>query len=230
MEQWKQEQVAYECFSALKRLGIDVHIERDMAKARSTMELLEKPYFSRTLDAKHIAFTHTNAFWIFAIQDDEPLMGAGVRLDDLGGETFRSYFLRTSIATYGEPAIECEDGFEYPELCGRIVYFGDLHVRPGSSLSSRRLLILKLFSYYCQHRSFTDFAADATYCFMRETDHDRRAASSYGFLQSSPFIWTWERSPFLGGIPEWMGITERAQMPKLTYGIRRLLRNKFAIN
>lgn len=231
LETWQMERLAVRCMDVLQREGLRVEVTQDLAWARSVMVEMGKPYFSKPLDFRRVAFTNSNSFWLFAYQGDMPIWGAGVRVDDLAGETYKSYFERTSIATYGSYVDSPSSAIDLEGLRGRIAYLGDLFAAPTNGLSKKRQKLLKLFSFYCQHRCFADYRADVTYCFMREDSaFDRRAREAYGFLRSAPFLWTWEQSPFEGGTPEWITYLERRELPLLCRSIERLLVNEFAVD
>lgn len=217
------EQVAVECLVQLKSHGLTIQIVTDPAKAASLLDATSRDYSTFPLDGERVAFTRKNAFWIFSMLGEDVHAGCGVRVDDLGDETFSDYYIRTSQPTFGSKAFEVDDGLPANVLKGRVAYCGDL-VSPkasGKPLSANRLL--RLFCFYVQFRIFTDFDADWSYCVMRDRQFMRGAAQAYGFLSSLPFCWDWCDCPYPGGKPEWISFLPKADIGRLAKPIKDLL-------
>ncbi|GGX63016.1 hypothetical protein GCM10007385_35180 [Tateyamaria omphalii] len=220
----ERERLAVDCLTALEEQGLELLMIYEPDQAFELLESTNRDYSTLPLDPRRVAFTRTNAFWMFAMKKGEVYAGTGVRFDDLGDETFDSYYRRTSQPTYGVPmAPTGRTAQTATPIAGKTAYWGDLISPKNGSKNLNSNHIMRLFCYYGQHRVFSDFRADYSYCFMRDKQFIRGAPQTFGFLSSRPFIWEWDNCPFPGGCPEWVPFLARTDFQALSYSIKRLL-------
>ena len=230
----ERERVATRCLDYLEARGLSVHLVSNPDSAKKLLDSTGRTFSTLPLDPDRVAFTRSNAVWMFAIRKNgakkEVYMGCGVRLDDIRDEPFDEYYRRTSKPTYGEPTRASIERFPSAPLQGKIAYWGDLISPPIKDKSLSSVVALRMFCFYGQHRIFTDYGADCSYCFMLDRQYIRGAPQAYGFLSSLPFVWDWRNCPFPGGKPDWVSYTQKNEIPFLTKSVARLQVNKIAVD
>lgn len=230
----ERERVATRCLDYLEARGLKFHLVSNPDTAKKLLDSTGRSFSTFPLDPERVAFTRSNAVWMIATKKADGqnfvYMGCGVRLDDIGDEPFDEYYRRTSKPTYGTPTTPAKEKFPNAPLRGKIAYWGDLVAPPKKDKSLSAGKQLRMFCFYGLHRVFTDYRADASYCFMQDRQFIRGAPQSYGFLSSLPFVWDWETCPFPGGRPDWVSFLQKDQLPLLTKSIARLQVNESAID
>lgn len=219
------EKIAVGCLNRLEAQGLRLRLVSDPEAAAELLDRTDRDFSTFPLDGQRVAFTRTNAFWLFAMEGEKVFAGCGVRLDDLGGEEFGPYYLRTSVPTFGQPAYVIGDGFPADTLTGRVAYCGDLVSPKASSKGLAANNMLRLFCFYMQYRIFTDLRSDWVYCVMRDRQFARGAPQSYGFLSNLPFCWDWKECPYPGGRPEWISFLKCSDIGRLAASVSGLLDN-----
>ncbi len=226
----ERERRAVACLMALEAKGLRIEIVSDPERAARMLDTTGRTYSTFPLDPKRVAFTRRNASWIFAMLDGDVYAGCGVRIDDLGDEGFDEYFRRTSLPTFGEEMIPASVVFPGYAIHGKAAYWGDMISPRRRAKGFGDFATLRLFCYYAQHRVFTDFGADVSYCFMQDKMFVRGAPQAYGFLSSLPFVWDWESVPYPAGKPDWVSFTKKEDLDLLGFGIGKLLFDNGAID
>lgn len=212
MENWRLEYLATQCLMALEHKGYEVRILQDFDKVPEAMDELGGRC-SPILDPRRNLFTRTNALWMFAYYEGTPVLGGGVRVDDIGDEDLGSFILRSLPLAFGVRAKPVNYGIFDRKLFGRVGYFGDLKAEIPSHHWRIADDVIRSFTAYGHFRIMKDFGADCTYCYLRKKD--KRRAENYGFLDTSPWIWELDGKMYKDGNPKWIGHLRRSLLPDL---------------
>lgn len=219
MENWQIEYLSAQCLWGLESRGLKVRIAHDRDEVLDLMSGLGKKPSSILDPDKHI-FTKRNSLWMFATLNGKPVMGGGVRVDDIGDEDLGRFLQRSLHLTIGVRAIPNDVNVFEGRLTGRVAYFGDLVSASAYGLTARGKEAISLFTAYGHHRVFTDLEADCTYCFLR--GRDRRRATDYGFLDTDPFTLETDELMYPDGNTEWVGHLHRSRLPALLHSKKSL--------
>ena len=225
MEKWQLEHTAARCRMTLEMRGIEIRVVHDFSEVPLLMGQLGKKS-SGILDPRRNVFTRKNSLWMFALADGRPVIGGGVRVDDLGGENLSSFLQRTLPVTFSVKPRDSDCQIFKERISGRVAYFGDLVAETSVGMTPRGKEAIRLFTAYGHYRIFSDFDASYTYCFLR--GRDWRRASVYGFLDTDPFEWETDRTMYPDGNPEWIAHLARNRLPSLFKSVSGLLFEPFA--
>lgn len=220
MENWQIEYIATQCRLALEARGYTIKIVQDFSAIPDLMARLGGRC-SPPLDPRRNLFTKTNALWLFVFQDGEPVIGGGVRVDDLGDEDLGSFIQRSLPLTFNVQAEPHPHRIFEGRISGRVAYFGDLKASTARALGRGGDEALKLYTAYGHYRIMKDLRADATYCYLRRVD--KRRAENYGFLDTDPWVWKLDRDMYPDGSPKWIGHLRRERLPALLDSVTDLL-------
>lgn len=230
MNQIERERLAVACLNFLEGRGLRIELVSDPETAAKLLDSTARSYSTFPLDWTRVAFTRRSAVWIFAMHGDEVFTGCGVRVDDLDGEDFSDYFQRTSLPTFGRSALPQIASFPSDAIVGRAAYWGDMISPPRRDKGLQSGFVLRVFCYYAQHRIFSDFDAETSYCFMQDKMFMRGAPQAYGFLYNLPFVWDWDEVPYPAGKPDWVSILRKREMDLLALGLRDRLLNHCTVD
>lgn len=183
---------------------------------------------SPMLDPSRNTFTYNNSLWMFALAGGTPVIGGGVRVDDLGSEPIGSFLSRTLSVTFGVQPASSDWSVLSDGLSGRIAYFGDLGASTINGLNTLGATMIRLFMAYGHYRVLADLKTDSAYCFLRESE--RRRAVNYGFLDTDPFVWPTDKPMYKDGNPGWIAHLRKERLPALMASVSGDLDNALAIN
>lgn len=192
--------------------GIEVSEVEDFDQVASIIEASGKPYLTPVTSPMHNDFHHSNALWLVARRDGEPVFLGCARLEDIGPEPVGSYWSRVMRRVYGESSRDVIRSVR-PEISskvrGRLVYFGDLFVAVGGRGSR---LNLRAFVALGHLAVSLKWEPDWTYCFIRERDLARGAQTLYGFPDAMPAPFTWIDAPEPRESSEWLALLSRDEL------------------
>ena len=217
---WEDRFVA-RCLDQLGEIGITIRQVRDLSEATELRRQLDPSPISPILDPARTPFTEKNSFWLFAEQEGAPILGGGVRYDDIGMEGFERYLIRAMPVIFDTEIVPCQEPTMGDIHGGRLVYFGDLKAKPAGGIGKQRAFAIKAFCVVGHYLSQKEYAQDVTWCFLQNKDYERRSHKPYGFLSETPFLHTWASAPFNAGYPEWVVYNSRDQYRKMMIAAER---------
>jgi len=178
-------------WEVLKAGGYDVEVEPDQAQATKRLEEMGKPKVTPVLSGLKTAFTKSAGVAVFLKREGEDVVAALARFDDIAEESIASFAPRLLTAQYGlddNSSVESRGGPLASGIRGRVVYFGDLFVKPGVRGS---ISLLEGFVTVLQIICHWKWQYDWMYAFLRQTDVSRGAAERYNFsnIEAMANIW-----------------------------------------
>ncbi|MDJ0826809.1 MAG: hypothetical protein QNJ16_15025 [Rhodobacter sp.] len=209
------------CINALESHGLELGELSDFDVVEQLIEDISKPYLTPILAPNRNDFTQENAFWLVAWDDCEPAMIIGAKLEDLKDEPIDKFWIRTARRHYPTPAGETIKSVapHIPnELGGRLVYIGDLFVRPKNRGT---LGVLEKFMLLAHLTVAIRWNPDFTYAFMRDRDVRLGFANRYGFTKHVPFARVWSDPPHGRSNSEWLVSLSRSDREHLTLNFAR---------
>lgn len=173
----------------LKQAGFDVVAPADFSEIAQLVQATGRRKQTPMLSLERNDFTRKDAFWLFLMQDGQPVAGTAALQIDLGGEGFDSYLRRTSRAQYGREGDPIR-GIAPPVqdlLTGRLIYLGELELHPDHRGRVRQLYRFARVMMGMAALKWPDF--DAFYAFVPK-EHIK-LADGYGFSWKVPRAITW---------------------------------------
>jgi hypothetical protein len=175
---------------ALLRRGYDVEAVEDFERVEQLSPASGRARQSPMLGVSRNDFTQTAAFWVFLMREGRVSGGVGLKVIDLGDETFESYLRRTSRNQYGT-GHDPIDRLAPPvrdEFRGRLIYIGELH-RPDSERGDA--FAVKHFIRIAQALAVMRWSSfDWMYAFVPQ-EHRKMAMECYQFTWQCPNAITW---------------------------------------
>ena len=226
MHKREQERIAVMCLLELERMGLRIEVLQDFARVPAEMEALGRK-LGIANDPRRLLLTKANAMWLVAYRTPEgaasevPVIGFGIRLDDLGEEDAESFVARSLNVLFGAKVRAVRSDIFAGRRWGRAAYLGALTSGASVGLGRNTRKIIQLMTAYAHYRAFADLAADTTYCFLRAEDAAKGVA--YGFMTADAFVWETEAPIFSDGNPGWVMSTRKRQMPSVMIAASRLL-------
>lgn len=225
MHRRTEELIANMCLIQLRAMGIDVEITNDHARSFDLMEQLKKPIFAANSPEK-LLLTRKNSFFVFALKENKPIAGFGVRVDDLGDEDVQSFLPRSIEMIFDVKVVSSDYDVFAGCMWGKAAYFGNLGAVNASGLGSSGKSVLRLLTGYIHHRVTVDLGADTAYCILRERDLIKSKA--YGFLDASPWVWQTDKLVFPDENPGWIGHLQADRRGALMASLSNFLTNSLA--
>ncbi len=206
----------------LETLGLEIGQTSDFDSVELLIEEINKPYLTPVLAPDNNDFSRENAFWLIAWDDHEPAMIIGAKLEDLRDEPIDQYWVRTARRHYPTPrgeTIKSVAPHIPKEIGGRLVYIGDLFVRPENRGTRGGLeKFMTLAHLVVANRWNPDF----TYAFMRDRDVRLGFANRYGFTKHIPFAREWSDPPHGRASNEWLVHLTRCDREHLMRNVAKL--------
>ncbi|MDQ2090535.1 hypothetical protein [Marimonas arenosa] len=191
----------------LNELGYDCLAEDDFDTIPEKVFDFGKPFQSPPFDVLRNDFTRGQAFWAFLMKDGERVGGLAAQCQDLRGEPFDQYLIRTARGQYGggQAAIEWVSPAATAVMNGKLIYVGELYFSDRARGSRR---VLTAFARLCMilvKMTWPDL--DWIYAFVPR--EQQRFADYYAFTYKLPQAVRWaDPEPrgrasdhFLVGIP-----------------------------
>lgn len=233
MHRRDQEKIAVQCVLELERMGLSVEVIQDFERIPELMERLGRP-LGVANDPRTALMTQTNSFWIVGSRKQEvsgqyePLIGCGVRVDDLGDEDVEAFISRSLQVLFGVRVTGVSADIFAGTKWGRAAYVGALTSSLTIGLGRSARKSVQLLMAYAHFRAMTDLNADVNYCFLR--DKDASKGVTYGFLSADSFVWKTDRDIFNDGNPGWLMSTSNVQMPSLMLAASKLFSDRLSID
>lgn len=212
-------QIIGRCDQYLAQQGIEVAELVDYSRVHEIAAAASKGYLTPLMSPAHHDLTVGNSVWLVAWRGGDPVMLGGARLEDLGGESISSFWPRCLERLYNRPKgelIESVSEDAASVLCGRLAYFGDLHVAPsfrGNLQSVRAFVAIGHLAVSLK------WDPDFTYAFVRERDALRGASLRYGFMDAIPAPMSWRDPPSPRCSSEWCVFTSRERLPAMVRAV-----------
>lgn len=175
---------------------VDVVAVVDQEEATDRMLAMGKPSVTPVLSARRLVFPRTGSITLFLQRDGRDVAGAMARFDDLGEEDVGLFFARLMEMQYAEqgaPKVRSRRGPLSRDVAGRVVYMGDLFVRPGERGSLALLENLVTLLQITCHWQWPGY--DWMCAFLREKDAGRGAVERYNFTRSEFMTNIWDSPP-----------------------------------
>ena len=192
----------------LNAAGYEVVAPSDFAEISEMVSATGRNQQTPMMSLNRNDFTRNDAFWVFLLENGRPVAGTAARYTDLGGESFESYFRRTSREQYGRDK-DPVDRIAAPvleRLDGRLIYLGELELHPEHRGRPRQLFRLTRVLMAMSVLKWPSF--DAIYAFVPK--HHVKLADGYGFSWKVPRAITWTDPPPLGRRDDhWLVATSR---------------------
>ena len=233
MQLWQQEKIAVRCLQEMERLGVELEVLKDFRRVPEVMSKLGRPLSSPS-DPSQVLMTEANSFWIVGRRGDdisglsEPVIGCGVRVDDLGSEDVETFIARSVEVLFGVDVLNVTSDAFAGRTWGRAAYIGALTSGVALGLGRDAKKIIQLLMTYTHYRAVTDLRADVNYCFLRQRDEAKGVM--YGFLSAEQFVWQTSEDMYPDGNPGWIVTTSARQMPSLMIRASQLLSQSLSEN
>lgn len=174
---------------ALNDLGFDCQAEDDFETIQNKVFGFGKPFQSPPFDNLRNDFTRGQAFWAFLMKDGERVGGLAAQCQDLRGEPFDKFLIRTARGQYGggQTAIEWVSPAATAMIQGKIIYVGELFVNENARGSRRVLTAYARLSLILMKMTWPDL--DWIYAFVPR--EQARFADYYGFTYRLPQAVKW---------------------------------------
>ena len=183
---------------------------------------------SAAANQKQLLLTQGNCFAVFCFEDDKPILGSVIRIDDFRDEPLQSFLPRSIETIFGVEVTGAACDIYSEERWGRAAYMGDMKTTGNRGLGARGYKILRLVSAYGHFRTFSDYQTDVHYCYLRRSDY--RIAEPYGFTSTIPYVWMSTPDVYKDGSPHYIAKLNTTELPIVMAGIWRLLPDMFAVH
>ncbi len=233
MHRRDQEKIAVQCLLELECMGISVEVVQDFRRVPSLLAQLGRPLGAANNPEK-ILMTQTNALWVVGSRLDEtqtellPLIGCGIRVDDLGQEDVQSFVGRSIEVLFDVKVTGVTAEIFSGRRWGRAAYVGALTSGLTLGLGRSARKVVQLVMAYAHYRAFTDLGSDVNYCFLRQSDGGKGV--TYGFLNAETFVWKTDELMFPDGNPGWIMSTSRGQAVSVMLAAASLLPQGLGVN
>lgn len=227
MQSWQIEKVSVQCLLTLECMGVEYLHTNNFSEARTLMTELGKSLGPANNPDK-LLLTESNSLWVFGLVNGQPVIGGGIRTDDLGTEDVQSFLPRSVKMIFDTTVDNCSYEVFEGRHWGRAAYLGNFASNLAHGLGSSGRDIVRLFTAYTHHRVFSDLGVDTTYCFIRRRESHK--GLSYGFMRCDPFVWSTTKPMFSDGNPEWVMSLERNMLPSLMGSVVPILSERLSIN
>lgn len=207
--------LAAECVARLADGGIRVEQTSDFDLALETVAEMDKPYLTDFLSPRKNDFFESNCFWLVLRDAGGAASGmVGARMDDTGREPLSAYSARKLRNMFPEEADVAVRPNRLPriaqEICGRVVYMGDLFVGNGLRSTNRQMLrTLSLLQYCALYLKWRDL--DWIYAFLRDRDVSRGVPWLYHFPRVYPLAHSWTLRPSVQTGEHWLAAMDRLE-------------------
>lgn len=215
------------CLLALESMGVGVTYVTDLTKVAGIMARLGKA-IGPAANPSRLLLTERNCLWAFAHKNGEPLVGFGVRIDDLGGEDAQSFLARSVEVIFDVKVTGAKYDIFSDRRWGKIAYIGDLKSISKFGLSRQGASIIRYLMAYTHYRLVRDYGVDVNYCFIRASD--LRRSEAYGFLDRDPFVWETNSPLYPDGNPAHVLQMPKEKLCSLMASVSPYFPERFAIN
>ncbi|MDU8929607.1 hypothetical protein RXV86_19630 [Alisedimentitalea sp. MJ-SS2] len=173
----------------LNDLGYDCVAEDDFDTIPDKVFEFGKPFQSPPFENLRNDFTKGQAFWAFLMKDGERVGGLAAQCQDLRGERFDKFMIRTARGQYGggQTAIEWVSPAATEVMNGKLIYVGELFFSEAARGSRRVLTAFARLSLILMKMTWPDF--DWIYAFVPR--EQARFADYYAFTYRLPQAVKW---------------------------------------
>ncbi len=195
--------------------GWTVEQSTDFKAVPQVLQDLGKPAMTPILAPAHNDFTKTNAFWLFAYDDQGPVACISARMDDVGSEGLGAFISRAMSRSYppdNEGVLRFTADHVGQQMCGRLVYIGELFVRRDARGNRDAL---EHFLMLAHSVAALKWGADWHYAFMRARDVNLGMDRTYWFTRRWPGVMEWTDPPAGRGESEWLVALPREDIPQV---------------
>ncbi|MEP2833510.1 MAG: hypothetical protein ABJL33_15375 [Hyphomicrobiales bacterium] len=187
--------------SQLRNEGFGIRPVLNFDEVIDVISDFEKIEITPRLSPLQNDFTTENSFWLLLEVDGNAIGGVCARVDELRGEPFNEYLIRTARRHYGEKGVVEVPDFLAENRYNTVAYIGEFFKKREyrGDVAASELFLKCAFCVL-----FLKWRPDWMYAFLRSHEVQKNACNRYGFSTQIPNAQTWLNPPHGRSSDEWL--------------------------